>query len=138
MNQESKNIKNNRRKLLKYLLWGMTLPFVLIIDNMMRNSSSQQNKSKIKIAVSELKDITFADDIVIIVNAGKTEVFSSRCTHLGCKIEISADGNLRCPCHGSKYDRNGLPLNGPASEPLPKKEFYFDKGNEFIYIIADK
>lgn len=45
---------------------------------------------------------------------------SAVCTHLGCIAEWRPDENLvACPCHGSKFDREGKKLAGPAPRPLP-------------------
>jgi cytochrome b6-f complex iron-sulfur subunit len=42
------------------------------------------------------------------------------CTHLGCltawKPEVNA---ITCPCHGSRFSREGQKLAGPAPKPLP-------------------
>jgi len=43
------------------------------------------------------------------------------CTHLGCTVEESDDGNeYLCPCHGSRYSKNGDVLEGPATKNLPR------------------
>jgi Rieske Fe-S protein len=40
------------------------------------------------------------------------------CTHEGCTI-TGADGTTYvCPCHGSRYNRNGQVLAGPAKASL--------------------
>lgn len=43
------------------------------------------------------------------------------CTHAGCNIgsrgSVSASG-LSCGCHGARFDANGDPTGGPASDPL--------------------
>lgn len=45
---------------------------------------------------------------------------SAVCTHLGCVTEWKPDNNrIECPCHGSKYTREGTKLAGPAPRPLP-------------------
>jgi Rieske Fe-S protein len=42
-----------------------------------------------------------------------------RCTHAGCRLSWDANGEqLVCPCHGSKFDAQGLPISGPAKRPL--------------------
>ena len=41
------------------------------------------------------------------------------CTHLGCTVTVSAR-ELACPCHGSRFDRQGRVLNGPADRPLKR------------------
>lgn len=43
------------------------------------------------------------------------------CTHLGCTVTVSSDG-LSCPCHGSRFDRHGQVLQGPADRPLRRLE----------------
>ena len=39
------------------------------------------------------------------------------CTHLGCTVTVTPEG-MTCPCHGSRFDRHGAVLNGPADRPL--------------------
>lgn len=47
------------------------------------------------------------------------QAFSLICTHLGCTVEEDGE-NFSCPCHGSRFDQDGLVLEGPATERLPK------------------
>ena len=39
------------------------------------------------------------------------------CTHLGCTVSVT-ENSLACPCHGSRFDRHGGVLSGPATTPL--------------------
>ncbi len=39
------------------------------------------------------------------------------CSHLGCTPRSDADAFV-CPCHGSRFTRDGQVLNGPASRAL--------------------
>jgi len=39
------------------------------------------------------------------------------CPHLGCTVESRSDGFV-CPCHGSRYDKQGGLLKGPAERGL--------------------
>jgi len=43
--------------------------------------------------------------------------YSLVCTHLGCTVEEDGEG-FSCPCHGSRFDLNGVVLKGPATERL--------------------
>ena len=46
-------------------------------------------------------------------------VLSPICTHRGCTVELAGE-RLRCPCHGSTYDRQGAVLIGPAERALTR------------------
>jgi Rieske Fe-S protein len=43
------------------------------------------------------------------------------CTHLGCTVTVTPT-ELVCPCHGSRFDRQGTVLQGPAERPLRRLE----------------
>ena len=41
--------------------------------------------------------------------------FSEVCTHLGCRVPyIGENDRFECPCHGSKFAREGDYIEGPA------------------------
>ena len=54
---------------------------------------------------------------MIYNDGGEYIAYSLTCTHLGCTVEEDSQG-FACPCHGSRYDKDGLVLAGPAKEPL--------------------
>jgi len=42
-----------------------------------------------------------------------------RCPHLGCALHWNeAEHSWDCPCHGSRFDRNGRLLNNPATDDM--------------------
>ena len=44
---------------------------------------------------------------------------SATCTHLGCLTAWNSGlGIVACPCHGSKFTRDGTKIEGPAPRPL--------------------
>jgi glycine/D-amino acid oxidase-like deaminating enzyme/nitrite reductase/ring-hydroxylating ferredoxin subunit len=48
---------------------------------------------------------------------------SLRCTHLGCLLRFNAaERSWDCPCHGSRFAPDGTVLEGPAVEPLSRRE----------------
>ncbi len=62
---------------------------------------------------------TIADKNVFIFSDNDgLHAISSICTHLGCIVAIT-ETEIQCPCHGSKYDRNGKVIAGPAPRNLP-------------------
>ena len=60
-----------------------------------------------------------AAEKILIVQAteGVITAFSAICTHQGCTV-APGNGELDCPCHGSRYDLTGAVITGPAEEPL--------------------
>ncbi|SRR5216684_810586 len=58
------------------------------------------------------------------------------CTHLGCLTAWKPELNLiACPCHGSRFNTDGVKVAGPAPEPLPwLKVWLADDG----YLMVDR
>ncbi|WP_399171288.1 ubiquinol-cytochrome c reductase iron-sulfur subunit [Streptomyces sp. TLI_171] len=69
-----------------------------------------------------VKDPASGDAVYIVQPAaGQYAGLSSVCTHSGCAVNPPKDGQLYCPCHGSKFDAaTGAVITGPAVKPLPK------------------
>jgi cytochrome b6-f complex iron-sulfur subunit len=57
--------------------------------------------------------------IYVVRTAEGFTALSAVCTHLGCITQWRPDENLiACPCHGSKFSREGKKIAGPAPRPL--------------------
>jgi cytochrome b6-f complex iron-sulfur subunit len=58
--------------------------------------------------------------IYVIREAEGFYALSAICTHLGCLTAWKPElGIIACPCHGSKFNRDGVKIAGPAPRPLP-------------------
>jgi cytochrome b6-f complex iron-sulfur subunit len=69
-----------------------------------------------------LDSVTFLQDqqVYIARIAQGFCAVSAVCTHLGCITQWHPEDNLiECPCHGSKFERDGTKVAGPAPRPLP-------------------
>jgi cytochrome b6-f complex iron-sulfur subunit len=75
---------------------------------------------------------------VFIVRAKEGYFFalSAVCTHLGCITNWKEEeGIVACPCHGSKFDREGRKTAGPAPRSLPR--FAVSLGDQG-FLVVDK
>jgi glycine/D-amino acid oxidase-like deaminating enzyme/nitrite reductase/ring-hydroxylating ferredoxin subunit len=81
--------------------------------------------------VDSVDEIEPGDGAIARVNGDKAAVYrdengalhclAPRCTHLGCIVHFNnAEKSWDCPCHGSRFDRDGNVLQGPANKPLQK------------------
>lgn len=53
------------------------------------------------------------------------------CTHLGCIVKPTGAG-FECPCHGSRFAKNGDVTGGPAPAPLPWLEVRVSGGSVIV------
>jgi len=56
---------------------------------------------------------------VVMLESGEALTVSPVCKHLGCIVELNAQ-EFVCPCHGSRYARNGAVRKGPTQLPLDR------------------
>lgn len=64
--------------------------------------------------------LVFRQERITVMREGSNIVaLSLVCTHLGCTVSVTPEGMV-CPCHGSRFDRSGTVLSGPAERPLPR------------------
>lgn len=60
------------------------------------------------------------DFILFVGNNGPWAV-SRKCTHLGCRLNFQEkEGQLLCPCHQSRFSKDGVRISGPAKKNLPR------------------
>lgn len=53
---------------------------------------------------------------------GKIHTISPKCTHMGCTVGWNnKEKTWDCPCHGSRYNKYGKVINGPAPRDLEEK-----------------
>lgn len=53
------------------------------------------------------------------------------CVHLGCLYAWQeVTGRFECPCHGSKYEKDGTYIEGPAPRSLDRMVVQFVSGNQ--------
>ncbi len=70
------------------------------------------------IMTSGLKKLALYKD-----DAGKVHTYSAICPHLGCVLQWNQDErSFDCPCHGSRFTKEGKLVNGPAVTDLKEEQ----------------
>jgi cytochrome b6-f complex iron-sulfur subunit len=69
-----------------------------------------------------LNTVTYLPDqqVYVVRTPDGFYAVSAVCTHLGCITQWKPEADqIACPCHGSKFKRDGVKIEGPAPRPLP-------------------
>ena len=125
---------NRRDSIQKFLLGGTVLLLApAVLKSCSKDPESDENGNtppagtKINIDLSQPENAVLNTiggskivQTILVVNTGPGYIsLSSICTHQGCTVGYdSAEGNILCPCHGSKYTTTGSIINGPTTIPL--------------------
>ena len=55
--------------------------------------------------------------VAVVRGGGDLLALDLTCTHLGCTVKATEQG-FSCPCHGSRFGRDGDVVKGPAPRAL--------------------
>lgn len=110
--------KSTRRKFIWLANTGIVALFILLWNKLTLTLISVKEQKPTSLPLNKNQLVSFQDNYIVINQGGKISVFSSHCTHLGCKISTYKNEKLICPCHGSEYNLEGRPLKGPAYKNL--------------------
>lgn len=79
--------------------------------------------AEVPVGEGKLFKISYSKVAVYKDEDGKAYTLSPVCKHMGCIVDWnSEDKTWDCPCHGSRYDKYGKVIYGPAKANLDKKE----------------
>ncbi len=118
------NNKINRKKFFKWASLALLIPFYKIWQSaVFRNKAFSSSPQTLEIESGLPDGIHFFNRVILIKENDNIKLLSSKCTHLGCKIDKIENGELVCPCHGSRYDSNGSAIKGPAMKSLQEIEY---------------
>ena len=124
----------NRRTFLKIIVTGIISFFIYAWNKLTLNHLETTAGGKKNFPFNRNKSVSFDDNYIIVTENNSTTVFSSHCTHLGCKIDKMEGNRFVCPCHGSEYDLNGEVVKGPAYKNLKTIPYQISKDGKNIVI----
>lgn len=80
--------------------------------------------------------ISFIEEVIVVKeSSGDLKMFSSKCPHLGCRINKMDNGVITCPCHGSTFNTDGSIIKGPAANSLKELNFELNETGNYIVEI---
>jgi len=128
--------KVSRKKFLKRISFILFLPLFWLWDSTVKQSTLRFNEANTIFIPADLSDgVQFFDKVVVIKKNDQIKIFSTACTHLGCKIKDFKRNEFTCPCHGSVFNFNGQVKKGPASKPLKLLSFEYTPDKKQIKIL---
>ncbi len=74
------------------------------------------------------------EKIFLVTEGNRLFAPTAICTHRYCTIKVQGD-HYKCPCHGSRFSREGKRLSGRARRSLPHLGI---KVNEHGHVIVDR
>jgi nitrite reductase/ring-hydroxylating ferredoxin subunit len=126
-----------------YAIYKYLFPRPKFIPHSKRVGSFDATQFKKIIPLQDLPEnssiFTDIDDEQILLirkNGENVSAYSAVCTHKNCKVDFRKETqDIFCECHESKFNLDGIPLNGPATEPLPKYKVRLENGNIIVSFI---
>lgn len=114
-----------------YKIWETTINAPHVTANVTQKLTLDKNFGE---------GVHFFEKVILVKNKDEIRLMASTCSHLGCQINKVENGELVCPCHGSRYDLQGKPLKGPATQPLHEVKFEMEKklNQQFCGLKSDK
>lgn len=115
-----------RRDMLGLLsLWSMASALLVATLGMLRLPRAAVLPSpskKFRVAIPETLPagdafVPAGRSVAIFRDAAGVHAISTVCTHLGCIVKPTTAG-FECPCHGSRFAKDGAVTGGPAPAPL--------------------
>jgi Rieske Fe-S protein len=104
---------------------GTLIALPLVLSGLWRFLTPRTVKKPILLQVAQTDipvggALVFSQERVAIMREGDTIIaLSLVCTHLGCTVSLTPEWMV-CPCHGSRFDRQGKVLSGPADKSLTR------------------
>jgi cytochrome b6-f complex iron-sulfur subunit len=86
---------------------------------------------------ARLSRVNFLDGAYLVSPEEEPYALSARCTHLGCTVHFDpVSAQFRCPCHGSRFDRSGRRVAGPATKDLARAPVAKKENGDLVVILT--
>ncbi len=133
--------RNQRRIFLKSAVAGLGAFAFWLMDILARRATTlpEYSNRTVTVPLAAGEGVRFFDDAIVVrSNGGALAVFSSVCTHLGCRLNRTEGNEIVCPCHGSRFDLHGRVVRGPATRGLMPLAYEIDSASSLLHITLAK
>ena len=107
-----------RRTILRALVGFAAVPLPWAAAALGRHRRARDAVRTVTLSLPRGEGITFHGEVILIATGEGLRAYSARCPHLGCIIAALQEGDLVCPCHGSRFAPSGRRISGPAASGL--------------------
>jgi Rieske Fe-S protein len=98
-------------------------PVHLVKDRLKATASASSSLAELRKGEGRILELAGEKTAVYRDDQGLLHAVSPVCTHLGCLVGFNkAEKTWDCPCHGSRFDKDGKVLDGPALKPLESRK----------------
>nr|NQU94062.1 Rieske (2Fe-2S) protein [Bacteroidota bacterium] len=124
MKKPDNHTKISRKHFFRWSGVALLIPLIKLWSDTVKDSEALNlSEQEITIQSSLPEGIHLLGRVIVVKNGNDLKLFSSKCPHLGCRINKVEGDILVCPCHGSAFNDAGIPVKGPAIKPLEKIEY---------------
>ncbi|MEE4255548.1 MAG: Rieske (2Fe-2S) protein [Bacteroidales bacterium] len=125
----------SRREFFAALVPVLSVPAIFwLILTAKRSSKTASGGPEVTIAGEIAAGMSIQQGVILVRRGDNIRAFEARCTHLGCKLSKIEGKEVVCPCHGSRFNMEGKPVNGPAAKSLKELMIRQDTGSKTIII----
>ncbi len=112
-------VPSRRRFVRRLVAAALGAPLVAAFVSMLRREQAREVPPVVAIPADVPIGLSVVESAIVYREpGGGIHAYSSRCTHLGCRIDRVIGDQAVCPCHGSRYNADGTVAAGPATRPL--------------------
>jgi Rieske Fe-S protein len=126
----------SRKTFFKWASLALIIPFYKLLESTANSKQANGIVKRELIVDAHFADgVHFYDKVILIKDKNEFRMLASKCSHLGCRINKVENGELVCPCHGSRYNLFGEPSKGPAIGSLAEIQFEKEQRQDKVILL---